>query len=269
MSVFLAALAAFQPTPIALETAGPWQVASTADGCVALRSFQGDDGMQIGFESSLSSPLPLLLLRGPSTQLPAGIGELAVSLNDAAPVTIHYGAFAGQDPHYRLLKLFPDKAALEALRAATSIRLEGSTMPPLPRHRHRHRPHKNGRVHFDQIDGVGRIPCPLSPGQARQDEHPTPAGVRRSALSGGSPPGGRFGAGDPVAEDRPRRCDHELQGRRLCGRAAECRKLRDRREGPIDPADRCGWAPHGQLCLPAHSLAASAVRDDGRLRSWA
>ncbi|WP_294239615.1 hypothetical protein [uncultured Sphingomonas sp.] len=87
--------------------------------------------MQIGFESSLSSPLPLLLLRGPSTQLPAGIGEMAVSLNDAAPVTIHYGAFAAQDPHYRLLKLFPDKGALEALAAATSIRLEGSTMPPL------------------------------------------------------------------------------------------------------------------------------------------
>ncbi len=36
MSVFLTALAAFQPAPTALETVGPWQVASTADGCVAL-----------------------------------------------------------------------------------------------------------------------------------------------------------------------------------------------------------------------------------------
>ncbi|WP_322963834.1 energy transducer TonB [Sphingomonas fuzhouensis] len=128
--ILILALLALQETTAPLEAASPWQVAPSSEGCIAQRAFKGEDAVQIGFEETLHSRTPYLLIRAPNALLPSGIGQINVSVDNAPPIAIHYGAFATQDTRYRLLKLFPDKAALASLHDATTIRLEGK-MPPL------------------------------------------------------------------------------------------------------------------------------------------
>jgi TonB family protein len=130
MVILVLALLALQETATPLDAAAPWQVARSSEGCTAQRTFKGEDAIQIGFEETIHSRSPYLLVRAPNMMLPSGIGQINVSLDNGQPIAIHYGAFATQDAGYRLLKLFPDKAALASLHSAAIIRLDGR-MPPL------------------------------------------------------------------------------------------------------------------------------------------
>ncbi len=130
MMIPVLALLALQGATAPLEAASPWQVAPSSEGCIAQRTFKGEDAIQIGFEETIHSRFPYMLIRAPNALLPSGIGQINLSLDDAPPISVHYGAFATQDAAYRLLKLFPDKATLASLRTATIIRLDGK-MPPL------------------------------------------------------------------------------------------------------------------------------------------
>lgn len=130
MLFVFAAVAAVSSNSAVLEPASPWEVSASSDGCLALRKFKSDDKIYIGFEATFSNGPPVLLIHAPNALLPSGIAETDISFDEAAPVSIHYGAFAMQNGRYRMLKLFPDKTVMASLRKATQIRLR-APMPPL------------------------------------------------------------------------------------------------------------------------------------------
>lgn len=128
-------LLAAQPLPVALEPSGPWTVTREGVGCRVVRSYGTEPAIQIGFETVLTGQSRTLLVVGPKTLLPDGIGETPVTLDAGAAVRLHYGSFAVADSKLRLLKLFGDDAALQQLAdtksigigpQALSLRMEGT-----------------------------------------------------------------------------------------------------------------------------------------------
>jgi hypothetical protein len=70
-----------------------------------------------------------MLFAGARRSLPEGIGEVAVHLGGQAPLALHYGAFELADHGLRLLKLFPDEAALESLTQADTVSIGDKGVP--------------------------------------------------------------------------------------------------------------------------------------------
>jgi hypothetical protein len=60
-----------------------------------------------------------------------GVGEVTVRLEGEAPLDLHYGTFEVADPRRRLVKLFPDEAALARLTQASTITI-GDRGTPVP-----------------------------------------------------------------------------------------------------------------------------------------
>jgi hypothetical protein len=114
----------------ALQPSAPWQVSTEAAGCRAARSFGDDRRITLAFESDPGRHEPMLLVAAPKEQLPEGIGEMTVTPDGQAPLRVHFGAFQVADSSLRLVKLFPDKAALAQLAAAADVTI-GDHLPAL------------------------------------------------------------------------------------------------------------------------------------------
>jgi hypothetical protein len=122
--MILLPFAALLATPADLHPTGPWEVAESdaARGCQVTRSFAGDANVQLGFETNLTGSRITMLLAAPKAMLPEkGPGEIRLGVSPGAPLDLHFGLFALTDPGFRLLKLFPDAAALDAIANAETL----------------------------------------------------------------------------------------------------------------------------------------------------
>lgn len=122
--MMLLPLAALLAMPAELHPAGPWQVSEQELGCQVTRSFAGDGDVEFGFETYLTGSGTTMLIAAPKALLPAtGPGEIRVAVSPTLTIDLHYGAFDVADPNTRLLKLFPDKAALDAIASAETVEI--------------------------------------------------------------------------------------------------------------------------------------------------
>jgi hypothetical protein len=107
----------------ALQPSGPWTLQTAQAGCRISRAYSGSPVVELGFETRVTGSGVSMMLTAPGKALPEGTGAIRVTIAPERAVELHYGAFQTGDPATRMIKLFPDKATIEAISGAESIEI--------------------------------------------------------------------------------------------------------------------------------------------------
>jgi len=107
----------------ALQPAGAWGLETGPTGCRISRTYAGAPGVELGFETHLTSSNISMMFIAPRRALPEGTGDIRLVAAPEPAVDVHYGAFQTPDPAMRLIKMFPDRPMLDAIAAAKSIEI--------------------------------------------------------------------------------------------------------------------------------------------------